>query len=539
MKTSMLKALVRGRSALGAAALVGVLAVTGCAPTIATGAAPATTAPGQNDTPTLTAEPTADAVGTPATDTASVAQMLADNDDYTQISERAGQAWDASAEVAISLDGTSIDASGAGVQVNGATATITAPGTYRVTGTLSNGGLVVDTADDGVVRIVLDNADITNGSGAAIAALNADLTEIVVPDGSHSRLTDAASYADTSDDAPNATLWSSDDLAITGTGSLEIAGLLNDGINARDGLVIDGPSIAINAVDDGIRGKDYLVVQGGRIDITAVGDGLKSDGTLSAEDAGQPMVGYVAVLGGDVQVAVQDDGVTGAGEVIIGGGTLTVSQSYEGIEAAQVLIAGGTTTVTSTDDGVNAASDVYANRAVFITGGDLTITADGDGIDANGILRQTGGNVLVNGTTSGRESSVDADGAITLDGGTMLAFGSSGMLASPSADSAQGWLVAPLTQTAPAGTQVQILDANGTAIASYTLARDAQAVTYSAGNVQQGATYTVNAGGNQTTVVAGQSVGRGGGRGNMGPGPGGMDNPDGGRRTGGGRGRQG
>jgi len=528
------------KSACTALALSGALALTGCSPTTVSSAAPpaATTTYAED-----AASPTINGSAAPeaAADASSVTAMLEDNKDFTKLAELTGQAWDPAEETSITLAGDSLSAGGSNVQISGNIATITAPGTYRVSGTLANGGLVVDTEAEGTVRLVLENADITNRTGAAIAILNADATDIVLADGTQNFLSDGATYADTSDDAPNSTLWSSDDLTISGTGSLDITGLANDGINARDGLVIDAASLTINAVDDGIRGKDYLVVLGGRIDVTAQDDGLKSDAVRTADEADKPMVGYIAILGGDVTVTAGDDAITAEAEVIIADGNVTVTQSYEGIEAAQILIAGGNTTVVSSDDGVNAASDVYSGLAVYITGGDLTITANGDGIDSNGTIRQTGGNVLVNGPTARMDSSIDANGTISIDGGTMLAVGSAGMLTSPSADSAQGWLATPLSQVAPAGSEIQIRDANGNVVASYTLLRDAEAVTFSDASVQQGATYTIDANGTQTSVVAGQATGRGGGRNRMGGGPGGaggpgagdpgMGNPGGGRRN--------
>src|SRR5690606_28538645 len=104
-------------------------------------------------------------------------------------------------------------------------------------------------------------------------------------------------------DEPNAALYSTADLTITGTGALEVHGNANDGITSKDGLVIESGTITVDAVDDAVRGKDYVVVSGGTLDLTAGGDGIKSD---NDEDAA---LGYVYVADGDVTVTAGDDGI--------------------------------------------------------------------------------------------------------------------------------------------------------------------------------------------------------------------------------------
>ena len=81
---------------------------------------------------------------------------------------------------------------------------------------------------------------------------------MVLAEGTTNTLADGSSYADTGEDAATAALYSSDTLAITGTGSLDVTGSYKDGISSKNGLVIaGGPTITVNAADDGVRGKDY------------------------------------------------------------------------------------------------------------------------------------------------------------------------------------------------------------------------------------------------------------------------------------------
>jgi hypothetical protein len=104
--------------------------------------------------------------------------------------------------------GDAIVVEGAGAQVAGNTVTITAGGTYRITGTLSDGQIVVAANDSDKVQMILDGAGITSSSSAPIYVKNAKNVAIVLADGSQNYLVDSATrIADASgSDEPNAAL---------------------------------------------------------------------------------------------------------------------------------------------------------------------------------------------------------------------------------------------------------------------------------------------------------------------------------------------
>ncbi|WP_369370136.1 carbohydrate-binding domain-containing protein [Promicromonospora sp. Populi] len=498
---------------------------------------------------TAATESTSGTSTTTTTTTSDVASTVSDalvgNEDYTALAALADETWDTSTETTVSLDGDSAAVSGDGATADGSTVTITAPGTYRISGTLDDGQVVVSSEADGVVRLVLDGADITSSTGSAIAVTQADDVSVVLADGSSNNLTDATTYADTGEDAPNAALFSSDAMVISGTGSLNVTGRSNDGIASKDGLVIADGDITVTAVDDGVRGKDYLVLTGGTVDVDAEGDGLKADNEDGTNEDGET-VGYAALLGGEVTVASGDDGVHAESELVVDGAAVTVSEAVEGLEAAHILVAGGTVDVTSSDDGFNAAggtsttSDEAATSdatdeapteaeapqgggmpgeaagdfSLVITGGDVTVDAGGDGLDSNGTLTVSGGDVTVFGPTSAGNGTLDSAGALTVDGGTLLAIGTSSMLQTPG-DGSEGWVAATF-DTLSAGTELTVVDASGTAVATVTLAKDTQSVVLASPDVTAGEEYTIQAGGaDVATVTAGEapaSTGMGGGR---------------------------
>ncbi|MCA5894296.1 carbohydrate-binding domain-containing protein [Isoptericola sp. NEAU-Y5] len=499
-------------------------------------------------------------------------EVLAENLSSAETAALADATWEASEEVAITLEGDTATASGNGVTVDGTTVTITRPGTYRVSGTLDDGGLVVASPADGVVRLVLDGADITSSTGAAIDVQDADQVSVVLAGGSTNRLEDADTYADTtSDNAANAALYSTADLALSGDGALEVVGNANDGITGKDGLVIAAGDITVQAADDAVRGKDYLVVAGGVIDVEAGGDGLKSD----ADD--DETAGYVALTGGEVTVEAGSDGVQGFTDVAVTGGTLTVTGSEEGIEAATVVQSGGDVDITSIDDGLNATvkeaetdtatgdateddatsgdgqvpeasgdgempappadgaapqggggmrGDMAAEEgaSLTVTGGTLHVDAQGDGLDSNGVTVISGGEIVVEGPSTSGNGALDSAGGTTVSGGTLLAVGSTGMAESPDDASTQGWVAATVDATLEPGTDIALTDADGTVVASWTLTKQAASVVYSGPGITDDAPYTLNADGVEVgTATAGVATagGMGAGSGGRGPGAGG------------------
>ncbi|WP_372593838.1 carbohydrate-binding domain-containing protein [Actinotalea sp.] len=447
---------------------------------------------------------------------AGVAEVLAANTAWHTSEVSA----DVEAGTSITLDGSSASIDGDGAEVDGSTVTISEAGTYAITGTLTDGSVVVDSSGDGTVVLVLDGADLSSSTTSPLQVTDAEDVVVVLAEGSTNHLSDASTYPDAETDEPNAALYSTADLTLTGTGSLVVEGNANDGITSKDGLVIESGTITVTAVDDGIRGKDDLVLLGGTIDVTAGGDALKSDNeedatlgyvyldaaevSVTAGDDGVTAQTDVLVAGGSLTVAAQDDGVKGEAVVVIGGGTVDVTQATEGLEAEHITIAGGATSLVTSDDGVNASSSddttstgesADPDLLVTISGGTLTIDAGGDGLDSNGSLTMTGGTVVVAGPTQDNNGSIDVNGTFDISGGELIAVGSSGMAATPSADSAQSFVALTLGSTQQAGTVVHVVDADGTVLASFTSSKSYASVVYSSADVVAGATYTAMVGG--------------------------------------------
>lgn len=289
-------------------------------------------------------------------------------------------AVDESAAVDITLSDSG-STGGDGVTVDGSTVTITAGGVYRLSGTLSEGRVVVATADEDVT-LILDGVDITSPDTAALDIEGADEAIVWLAAGSTNTLSDAADATVATEDAedsaatdtPNATLYSTANLWIAGDGALVVNGVAADGITSKDGLVIAGGDLTVTAADDGIRGKDHLVISAGAVTVEAGGDGLRSDNEDVANEDGEALgvvwidggtidvtagvdaidaYRQVAIEGGALALAAEDDGITTEGVLHVSDGTVDISASYEGLEGGVIRLTGGEGSIVASDDGIN------------------------------------------------------------------------------------------------------------------------------------------------------------------------------------------
>ncbi|WP_347754116.1 carbohydrate-binding domain-containing protein [Agrococcus sp. ProA11] len=449
-------------------------------------------------------------------------ELASANQDGTVVRE---DEWSIDDAIDVTLSGSAATAD-SGVSSADGVVTITEAGVYRLSGSL-DGRIVVAAADDAQVVLVLDDASITSGDGPAIEVQTADDVAVHLADGSQSTIVDTSAYGDDAD--ANAAIFSEQDLTISGAGSLSVAAS-NDGITSEDDLAIIGGTIDVVAADEALRGKDSIQVEGGTLTLEAGGDALQSDNTDEADR------GWIRVEGGTISAAAGDDGFDAATDLLISGGTIsvdvagdglhgdvalaiadgtvTVAGSNEGLESALVQIDGGVIDVTAVDDGINGASggggqpgaegEIDSGELIAITGGSLTLHTDSDGIDSNGSIEISGGEIVVWGPTTEREGALDANVDITISGGTVLAVGASGMAQAPSDTSSQPWLQG--LATGEEGSTIEIRGTDGEVLATYAAESAFSNVVFSSAELS-GDSATVMVDGVETEVELGVAVG--------------------------------
>lgn len=469
-------------------------------------------------------------------------------------------------------DGVSTDSWKAGDAVDvPADGKITEGGVYRVTGTHSQ-GLTVAAPDDALVVLMFDNAKVSASEGAAINITSAK--DVVFHLTGQNSLTGASSQSE--DDEINAAVHADADITIDGDGSLTVTSEHADGFTTTDDLNLKSGNLTVTAGADGIRGKDSVVITGGTVTVTAGDDGIVSDqdqsedrgiidvlgGSLTVSAGGDALqaatdviltggdakltttgddkahginAGVLAIIdganidatvtgdgvnsngnaqlvSGSLTVNAEDDGVIAANTASFTGASVKIENSVEAVEAANVVVDEGEIELHSTDDGINASTDTGETPALTINGGTLNIYSATDGLDSNGTLTINGGTTTIYGPSVSANGAIDVDGTYEFNGGALIAIGRSDMPRNP--DSGQGWL--EHQGNFAAGTEVSVTSADGEVIASITPDEQSTTLFVSTPDIKNGQSYTITAGGSETTVTAGENAS------GFGAGPGGM-----------------
>lgn len=527
--------------------------------------------------------------------------------------------YDASEAAVITLDGSAAVCDSASVLTDGSVITITAAGTYILTGTLDDGMVVVDADKEAKVRLVLNGVTICSTSSAAIYVRQADKVFITTAQDTENTLRNGGSYTAIDENNIDAVIFSKEDLTLNGSGNLTIDAAAGIGVVSKDDLIITGASYTVTSAGDGFSGKDVVGIAGGTFLITSDGDGISSkadlyvaDGSFtitsgggcengevhreeffggrgggfggkggSLEDGfdgmkgskpevfggrgGQPdskeppegmefpekesaaqadaassydadntdnpstkgvkcdgnmridggdfaldcaddalhANGDFTINGGTIKLASGDDGIHADGTVAITQGTLSVTESYEGIEGAQIVIAGGDITLHTSDDGLNASMGTGAQTEsdcrITVSGGILHVNAGGDGIDSNGSLTQTGGEIYVCGPTDSANAALDYGTDISLEGGIMIAVDDSAMQERMDKASPQG-VIRTRISSQSAGTELVLKDSGGSILAAFTPDKAYSTVIISHPNITQGNDYMITAGNEAVTV---------------------------------------
>lgn len=233
-----------------------------------------------------------------------------------------------------------------GLSIKETTVTINAPGTYKFSGRLSDGSIIVDTLQKGDVFLILSGVDIVCLNSSPIYCKQVKNLYIVLDKGTTNNITDGGSYVlPAGEDEPDAAIFSKDDLFIMGEGSLVVKANYKDGITGKDDVNIESGNITVTAKDHGIKGKDSLEIKGGNITITATGDGLKSTEDMDAT------LGFVEISGGKINITAGDEGIQAQTNVLITGGELKITSADNAIKAEQIVsVLGGALDITTYED---------------------------------------------------------------------------------------------------------------------------------------------------------------------------------------------
>lgn len=350
---------------------------------------------------------------------------------------------------------------GEGVDFENNILTVCQGGVYRLTGTLTDGKIYVNSADETKkVKLLLSGVSVSCSTDAPLYIENSpDETVLILAEGTNNSFSDTArALPSDTEDFATAAVYSKDDLQIEGSGTLKVNGNFGKGIFSKNDIDIHGGTIVINAVDDGIRGKDSVEIKDGTINITCSGDGIRTS-EETEEDKG-----IIDISGGTISVVSQLDSIQATRDITISAGTLSLKSgggstgnsagSYEnfgpfgggrhpdssvysgseadtsstkGIKAENAItVSGGVIYVDSLDDSIHSP-------VVTVNGGDMRLKSDDDGIHADELVTVTSGQIAVTRCYEGIEGTV-----INIGGGTIIVNSSDDGFNAASSDSTDG-----------------------------------------------------------------------------------------------------
>ncbi len=339
---------------------------------------------------------------------------------------------------------------------------------------------------------------------------------------------------------------SKDDLVVTG-GTYTIESQ-DHCLNGKDSVRIADGTFTLTCDEDGIHaGNDdqqdgYIYIEGGDIDISVGDDAMHAEGLLiitggdiDISKSYEGIEGYkILVTGGDIDVAASDDGFNAAGGSSGNSGD-NKGGSSDGKGDNKGGFGGGpggdmnsnTPPARPDDNGQNSNSgdstqaadngtpggpgmggvgmDADYDAYILITGGTININADGDGIDSNGYLGITGGNVYVLGPSNNGNGALDYGIYAAITGGEIVAVGGSGMAQGFGDESTQCSALVNFDEWIDAGETITLTDSNGNKLLAYKADKKFNSVLISTSDMKQGETYTLAAG-DQTSTFAMENV---------------------------------
>ncbi len=226
-----------------------------------------------------------------------------------------------------------------------------------------------------------------------------------------------------------------------------------------------------DGVDDGIvnTNTNYtILIKNGTFTIDSTDDAIHSNS------------GDILIFGGNYVIRTFDDGMSADNLLKIKTGNIEILSSYEGLEGGYVEIEGGNISIVSTDDGINAASDdTSIKEHIIISGGKIVVNASGDGIDSNGTILISDGEVIVFGPTNGGDGGLDSENGILVNGGIVFVTSTLGMVETPGSNSTSYVLSYASQTTMTSGSTFKITDEFGNELYTVDLLKNCQSIIIS------------------------------------------------------------
>lgn len=345
---------------------------------------------GVPDSKVSTSEGSAAETGDSSIGITSEASDLTDVSDMFSDRDLSGE-YDASSAISIRLSDNSSTCESDQVSVSGNTITISGEGIFLLSGTLSDGQIIVD-ADGQKVQLVLDNTAISNSSSAAIYVKQADKVFLTLAGASSNTLSSTGEFVAIDDNNIDAAIFSKANLTLNGSGTLTVECATAHGIVSKDDLCITGGTYAVISSGHALFGKDSVRISSGSFTLTSGKDGIHSENTEDTQK------GFIYIADGSFTVNSTGDGLDASSVLQIDGGIFDARSSCKGIKSdSDMMISDVTLTIDSADDAL------HAGGSVNIMSGAYTIATEDDGMHSDTDLVIFGGEIAISKSYEGLE----------------------------------------------------------------------------------------------------------------------------------------
>ena len=304
------------------------------------------------------------------------------------------------ADTVLTFSDSGITASGTegGYEIEGTELTISAAGTYKLTGSCGEGSVKVK-KETTSVTLVLEDLDLTSTTTAPLSCNKSTRVDLYLS--GSSVLTDSEDAANEDSDGFEGAaikVKSGASLDINGPGTMTLNGNAKNGLKGASlaSVTVDGGTLNITAANNGLACDDQVTVNGGNLNITAGNDGVKAEPDEDDADS----AGTITINGGDFTLVTQGDGVQGTGAVTVNGGTFDITTF------------GGCTRARQLEQADESAKGLKSDTQLTITGGDFSLNTADDAVHSNGDLSVTGGTFAIR----AGDDAIHADNDVSIAG---------------------------------------------------------------------------------------------------------------------------
>ena len=321
--------------------------------------------------------------------------------------------YEESESVAIRLADDNSSCTSDAVSITENTVTITDEGTYVLSGTLTEGMVLVEAEDTDKVQLVLDNASVSNSQSAALYIRSADKVFVTLAAESENSLENGGTYTAIDDNNIDAAVFSKSDLTFNGEGTLTVTAEAGHGIVSKDDLVFTSGTYRITGDSHGISGKDSVRIANGSYEIVSGKDGIHAENT-DDED-----LGFVYLEDGTFQITSGQDGISAGSWLQAEGGSYTVttgqgSAAVQKQEMPERMPGGMQTEETSQEDTVSVKG-LKSGAGMTLKDGSFTLDTEDDALHSNENLEISGGTY----TLASGDDGIHGDSGVLISGGTV------------------------------------------------------------------------------------------------------------------------